>query len=660
MSAPDPAGFPEVDGYRLLQVIGAGGMSTVYLAEQLALGRKVALKVMLPEVLADEVSRARFEHEARTIARLQHPHIVGIFEVGRTADGLPFYAMPYLPRGHLGQRDLRGDQPKVAAILRALLDALDHAHVHNVVHRDVKAENVLFDESDRPLLADFGIALRRGTNPRLTTAGLAVGSTAYMPPEQARGQPVDRRADLYSLGVLAWEMLTGRLPYQAGDALAMALKHVQEPVPRLPAPLRHWQDFFDRALAKQPQDRPPSARAMREQLDALEQRAGPRFAPVPLPPPAAESSEPAPRWRRRAPWLALAALAVLALGYAGWRIGAGRTPAATAAAPAATPPTTAQAPALPTPTAAPGGAVLGLADPPPLGEGAAFVANAEQQIAQGRLLAPPNGNAWDSWDAAWRVAATHPQVQLLTARLFDALASAATAALREGDAAQARPLYERARQLDARRGGDGSALALLRQRLRAAFDQRWQATAARDPAAAARLLADSAWLVDDPAQRRALQATLAALPATAAPAPAAGAAAAPTPRPVDLVTVTRADYARFAEQTGRAPADCGRAGLFGGRRTWQNAAGRRARDDAPVTCVSAADALAYLEWRNAQGSGRFRVPSMGELRSQPDAQAWSTLCGDAACSTRMASGRAQPLDASRGQPEVGIRLVRVR
>ena len=126
---------PQIDGYRILRVIGHGGMSTVYLAEQVSLGRKVALKVMLPEALADEVSRGRFENEARIIARLEHPNIVGIHEVGRTADGLPFYSMPYLARGHLAQRNLRGDQPKVAAILRALLPALDYAHVRGVVHR---------------------------------------------------------------------------------------------------------------------------------------------------------------------------------------------------------------------------------------------------------------------------------------------------------------------------------------------------------------------------------------------------------------------------------------------------------------------------------------------------------------------------------------------
>src|SRR5690606_6104566 len=140
-------------------------------------------------------------------------------EVGRTADGLPWYSMPHLPRGHLGRRDFTSDHARVRETLHALLSALSYAHARGVIHRDVKAENVLFDEMERPMLADFGIALRRGHGTRVTMVGLAVGSTAYMAPEQARGQQVDFRADLYSVGVLAWEMLTGALPYQAEDAL---------------------------------------------------------------------------------------------------------------------------------------------------------------------------------------------------------------------------------------------------------------------------------------------------------------------------------------------------------------------------------------------------------------------------------------------------------
>ena len=181
--------------------------------------------------------------------------------------------MPYLARGHLGQRDFtqrrhRDDHARVRAILRALLAALDYAHARGVVHRDVKAENVLFDEAERPLLADFGIALRKRLRParhhrrpgrrqhRLHGAGTGA----------RRGRR--RRADLYSVGVLAWEMLTGQLPYMAGDALSMAVMHAQDPIPRLPRPLRHWQRFIDRALAKSPAQRFRSAQQMREALDA--------------------------------------------------------------------------------------------------------------------------------------------------------------------------------------------------------------------------------------------------------------------------------------------------------------------------------------------------------------------------------------------------------
>src|SRR5690606_10936591 len=228
------ASLPEIRGYRLLRALNHGGMSTVFLAEQLAPRRQVAIKVVAPHALSDEVSRRRFENEVRTMARLEHPHVVRINELGRTSQGLPYYAMPYLPRGHLGQRSFRlpdgtANEKQVIEVLRALLSALAYAHLRGVVHRDVKAENVLFDEAERPLLADFGVALRRGYGPRVTAAGLAVGSTAYMAPEQARGEEVDGRADLYSVGVLAWEMLVGELPYRAADALSMAVMHAQDP-----------------------------------------------------------------------------------------------------------------------------------------------------------------------------------------------------------------------------------------------------------------------------------------------------------------------------------------------------------------------------------------------------------------------------------------------
>ncbi|TLX21868.1 bifunctional serine/threonine-protein kinase/formylglycine-generating enzyme family protein [Thermomonas fusca] len=639
--------YPSIDGYRILRVIGHGGMSTVYLAEQASLDRKVALKVMLADALADEVSRARFENEARTIARLEHPNIVGIYEVGRTGDGLPFYSMPYLSRGHLAQRRLAGDQPKVAAILRSLLDALDYAHVRGVVHRDVKAENVLFDDADRPMLADFGIALRRGSNPRLTSAGLAVGSTAYMPPEQARGQDVDRRADLYSIGVLTWEMLVGQLPYNAGDALTMALKHVQEPVPRLPAALKHWQPLIDKAMAKQPDQRYASADDMLQALDALERRSGRAFTAVEVPAAAREPEAAA----RRPRWLlaGIGAIAVLALaaGYLSMRESTSQPAAGTPSADAA------GAAGLPVPAE---GAVTGLGDPLAAAGGsvAAFVANAEQQLRNGALLSPANANAWDSIEAAWRTNPTDPDTLRLTAELFDALGNAAERALLGGDTAGARAAFHRAQQLDVRRGGTGASIILLRKRLDAALERRLTALLAKPAtrASAATLLAETGWLGLDAARQRALQARVG--PATRA---ATGTAkASETAANVEILTVSRADYARFANATGRAAADCGK-GFFGRKLKWNNTGS----DRKPVACVSAADAQAYASWLSVQDGVRYHLPSAGELRAQPtSAGGWLALCADHACSNRMANGKRQPLDASRGYSDVGILLVRPR
>jgi serine/threonine-protein kinase PpkA len=656
---------PQVDGYRIVKVIGHGGMSTVYLADQISLGRKVALKIMLPEALADEVSRGRFENEAGTIARMQHPNIVGIHEVGRTSDGLPFYSMPYLSHGHLAQRDLRGDQPRVAEILRVLLQALDYAHVRGVVHRDVKAENVLFDDNERPQLADFGIALRRGSSPRLTSTGLAVGSTAYMPPEQARGATVDRRADLYSLGVLTWEMLTGSLPYNAGDALSMAMLHVQNPLPRLPPSLKHWQGLIDKSMAKSPDDRYASAQDMLEALESIQARAGKNFGIVEVPPPATEGGT---AMRRGIGWkpvaLATAVLAsVVALSFGLPRLlgkGSDALPglpetAKTAGIDAST------SGGLPVPSANAGEAVLGGINPTTTAGMSAYLANAEQQLRDGQLLAPANGNAWDSLDAARRVNPTDLQMLMLSAHLFDALGNASEQALHNGDASGAHETFDRARELDARRGGDGSAIDLLRKRLEVALTSRLAVLIAKpDRSSAEALLANTRWIGLDPARSQALQARLARLPANAANGTSAENATSTRPHSVEILTVSRTEYSHFANATARAAAECGRTGFLGTtRRSWKSPGDKQA-DSAPVVCVSADDANAYAHWLSAHEKHRYRLPSVGEARSQaaPPVSGWLTLCADNKCSKRVVSGKPKPLDADRGYNDVGIRLVR--
>jgi len=262
----------DIPGYRIVREIGRGGMANVYLAIQLSLGRPVAIKVLAADRTPNAESIMRFEQEARTIARLDHPHIVGIFDVGRTSTGQLYYTMPHMPRGDLASRDLQQNLAAVIEVARALCHALAYAHEQGIVHRDVKPENVLFDKLNRPLLADFGIALTAAGQNRVTREGSTPGSVAYMSPEQARGHALDGRSDLYSLGVVCYECLAGKLPFSGDDSLAVALAHVEQPVPPLPPARRQWQAFLDKAMAKNADERFQTANEMLDALEALEKR----------------------------------------------------------------------------------------------------------------------------------------------------------------------------------------------------------------------------------------------------------------------------------------------------------------------------------------------------------------------------------------------------
>jgi len=264
----NPTDLPQIPGYEITRVLGRGGMADVFLATQLSLSRQVAIKIIAAERTQGRENVARFEHEARTIAQLDHPHIVSIFDVGQTADGRLYYTMPYLPRGDLAERTL--DEAGILAIVRALCAALGYAHELGIVHRDVKPENVLFDQRDNPLLADFGIALSTREIARVTREGSTIGSAGYMSPEQARGLTLDGRADLYSLGVVTFELLSGELPFHGIDTLSMALAHVEQPIPHLPPLRRRWQAFIDKAMAKSAADRFQTAAEMAAALDEIE------------------------------------------------------------------------------------------------------------------------------------------------------------------------------------------------------------------------------------------------------------------------------------------------------------------------------------------------------------------------------------------------------
>lgn len=259
--------------YRIIRSLGSGGMADVYEAEDTRLGRRVALKILPPELGRQGEFIRRFEKEVRAAASLSHPGIVTVFEVG-DADGIPFYAMQLLGGGDLCDRISRGIRPAEAlTITREIAEAFEHAHARGFIHRDVKPANVMFDERGHAVLTDFGIVKGTAAETRLTVAGAAIGTPRYMSPEQARGQAVDARTDLYSLGVVLFEMLEGCLPYDAPDAISVIFSHVNDPVPRLSADNARYQALIDALMAKNPADRPDSARVLIDLLDGYAPKA---------------------------------------------------------------------------------------------------------------------------------------------------------------------------------------------------------------------------------------------------------------------------------------------------------------------------------------------------------------------------------------------------
>ena len=264
-----PPATPHVPGYTISRHLARGGMAEVFVAEHIALKRPVALKILRMAEAGGADAVERFEQETRLIAELSHPNIVGIHDVGHSSDGALYYAMPFLPGGDLTARASPRPLAEIRKLMSCLLDALGYAHGKGIVHRDIKPANVLFDEHGTPQLADFGVAIRTLNSERLTQVGLTVGSTGYMSPEQARGMPVDARSDLYSVGVLAYELLTGSLPFGGADAFEVAIAQLEQNVPRLPKERAHWQGFIDKALARQPAQRFQNAAEMATALDRI-------------------------------------------------------------------------------------------------------------------------------------------------------------------------------------------------------------------------------------------------------------------------------------------------------------------------------------------------------------------------------------------------------
>ena len=260
--------------YTLVEPLGSGGMAEVYLAHDEVLDRDVALKILRGQYADDEEFVERFRREAQSAAGLSHPNIVSIYDRGRSEDGAYYIAMEYVPRGTLKDRISRDGalEPGMAAgVALQIADALQAAHESGVIHRDIKPQNVLITKTGDIKVTDFGIA--RATSSPLTATSAVLGTAGYMSPEQAMGEPVGQGSDLYSLGVVLYEMLTGDIPFRAESPIAQAMMHVNERPrsprevnPEVPEPL---DALTLKLLAKDPEDRYPSATALANDLERI-------------------------------------------------------------------------------------------------------------------------------------------------------------------------------------------------------------------------------------------------------------------------------------------------------------------------------------------------------------------------------------------------------
>jgi serine/threonine protein kinase len=248
-----------VPGYNVLQIIGQGGQARVYLAEREHDGLRVALKVLSPSVRQDTVFLDRFVREYKLLASLEIEHVARIYDQGFSGEH-PYIAMEYLPSGTLAARIQEGIKPRSALRLASqIARALAAIHQRGIIHRDLKPSNILFRADGRPVLVDFGLAKDLGAVSKLTIAGRLIATPRYMSPEQCTGKPVDERSDLYSLGAILYEMLTGQKIFASASPADLLRMHATAPRPRLPQPLDVHQPLLDRLLAIEPENRFRSA-----------------------------------------------------------------------------------------------------------------------------------------------------------------------------------------------------------------------------------------------------------------------------------------------------------------------------------------------------------------------------------------------------------------
>ena len=248
--------------YRIINQVGKGGMATVYKAYQPSVDRYVAIKVLPSQLAESREFATRFQQEARIIAKLEHPHILPVFDYGES-DGVAYFVMRYMDAGTLKEKMIEGRPlplQEIDRLFTQLANALSYAHSKGIVHRDLKPANVLIDSHGNVFLTDFGIAkLLESASPRLTQTDAIMGTPAYISPEQAQGQTVDQRSDIYSLGIILYEMVTGSVPFTAETPLAVLFKHISDPLPPpslvKPDIRPSIEQVLLKALAKDPRDR---------------------------------------------------------------------------------------------------------------------------------------------------------------------------------------------------------------------------------------------------------------------------------------------------------------------------------------------------------------------------------------------------------------------
>ena len=287
------AGTILLDRYRLIKLLGAGGAAAVYEAEHCIMHKRLAAKILRPEVAIRQDLVQRFLGEARMVAKLRHEHIVDVVDIGRTESGIVFCLMEFLEGEALANTLLRDGPmqlPRVQAIMSQVCAALGAAHAAGVVHRDVKPDNCYRiahgGNPDFIKLLDFGIAKQLDASNGLTNTGVIMGTAEYMSPEQARGlSSVDERTDIYAAGVMLYELLTGIPPYMGETFLDVLLKHSTDPIPRISAEVpglpRSLDTLIERALAKKPEDRFASMEEFMGALNSVGEHTV--LAPIPIP-----------------------------------------------------------------------------------------------------------------------------------------------------------------------------------------------------------------------------------------------------------------------------------------------------------------------------------------------------------------------------------------